>query len=331
MFSVTLANGNKFSAEPGEKLLEAAARGGLSLPHSCRTGRCSACKCRPLSGSSVALTSELGLSTEERESGWILSCVRAATSDLALDLEDLGRFAPHPIQTMPCKIKSIEPWSSEFLRVVLRFPPGVSLKYFAGQYVDLTIADGLKRSYSIANAPRDDGLVELHIQRVEGGALSRYWFAAAKENDLLRLSGPHGTFFLKDVAGKDLIFLATGTGFAPIKAIIESLDRLSSEDRPREAWFYWGARTADRFYSAIPTTTYPLRFVPVLSRAADSWAGLRGYVQEAVLSNRHALESSLVLACGGEAMIFGAKQALLAAGLPASRFMSDAFVSSGES
>ena len=330
MFTVSLANGKQFSSTPGEKLLDAAERSGLVLPHSCRSGRCSACKCRPLSGSSTPLSSELGLSIQEREDGWILSCVRAASSDLELDINDLGRFTPFAVKTTPCKIHALERWSSDFLRVFLRFPPRVDLKYFAGQYVNLTMSTGGKRSYSIANAPREDGIIELHIQRVDGGQFSQYWFGSAKVNDLLRLTGPHGTFYLHDVSDKDLIFLATGTGFAPVKAIIESLERLSLEERPRGVWFYWGGRTIDRLYSEIPRTTFPIYFTPVLSRAPSSWVGFKGYIQDAVLFNNHDFERALVFACGGTLMISGARQALLDAGLSPARFMSDAFVSSGE-
>jgi len=330
LFTVSLANGKQFSSAPGEKLLDAAGRSGLVLPHSCRSGRCSACKCRPLSGSSTPLSSELGISIQEREDGWILSCVRTATSDLKLDINDLGRFAPYAVKTTPCKIHALEKWSSDFLRVFLRFPPGVELKYFAGQYVELRRSASAKRSYSIANAPREDGIIELHIQRVDGGEFSQYWFESAKVNDLLRLTGPHGTFFVQDVSDLDLIFLATGTGFAPIKAIMESLERLKPEERPRGVWFYWGGRTIDRLYSELPRTTFPVCFMPVLSRAPDSWAGSRGYIQDVVLSNNHDFESAMVFACGGTSMIFGARQALLNAGLSPARFMSDAFVSSGD-
>ena len=328
MPTITTTAGKHFSAQPGEALLDAALRAGVLLEHSCRTGRCSSCKAQILTGDTVVLHDETGLNQSERESGWILSCVRSATSDALLEVQDLGFMSLFPARTWPCRIKTLQRLTANVLKVVLRLAPGNGLDYYPGQYIDVIGPGGLRRSYSVANAPSTDQLIELHVRQVDGGAMSTYWFEKAQVNDLLRLHGPQGTFFLRDLAGADLVFLATGTGIAPVKAMLEGLRALPIPDQPASITVYWGGRTREDIYWQPDTTDLKFVFVPVLSRADAEWGGARGYVQEALLASGRDTSNLLVYACGSNEMIHSAHALLRVAGLPDKSFHSDAFVSS---
>ena len=326
---VRLSSGKQFVANTDEPLLDAAQRGSLTLPYSCKTGRCSTCKGRVVRGSTTPLHEELGLTAAERDAGWILTCVRAASSEaVELEIDDLGNFVIHPARTLACRIQSLQPMAPDVMRVVLRFPPTAELKFHPGQYIDVIGPNGVRRSYSVANAPTADKLVELHIRHVPGGAMSAYWFAQAQVNDLLRINGPLGTFVLRDVADRDVIFLATGTGIAPVKAMLESLTAsVSKEAAPRSVTVYWGGRLRQDLYCDVPAPGVPFRFVPVLSRDPQSGFA-HGHVQDIALSERPDLTSTTIFACGSDAMIHSARTAFLAAGLDTHRFHSDAFVCS---
>ncbi len=328
MFNIHLPSGKQFRSDPEEPLIDAAARQGVVLPYSCRTGRCSTCKCRVLKGETKALAAETGLSAAEQSDGWILGCVRSAQTDLILDLEDLGDIKLPPPRTIPCRIQSLTRLSPEVMQVRLRLPPASPLNFLPGQYVDVIGPNSLRRAYSIACAPQADQSIELHIRRVEDGQMSQYWFDQARPNDLLRLHGPLGTFFLRPAADKHLICLATGTGMAPVKAMLEGLATSPPSDPPESIHVYWGARAQADFYWDPGSLKSPLRFVPVLSRADTDWSGRRGWVTDALMADNLDLERSMVYACGSEAMIHTARARLMDAGLPPGRFFSDAFVAS---
>jgi CDP-4-dehydro-6-deoxyglucose reductase len=328
MSVITLSNGAQFASDTAESLLDGAMRANVALAYSCRVGRCSSCKCRVLSGESTSGNEETGLSDQEKADGWILSCVRYATSDMVLEVEDLGGVTLPQVKTLPCRIHSLERLAPDVLQVVLRLPPASTFSFLPGQYIEVIGQAGVRRSYSLANANAADKLLELHIRAVPGGAMSQYWFEQAKPNDLLRLNGPMGTFFLRQVAGRDLVFFATGTGIAPVKAMLSGMDALPLAERPRSATVYWGGRTPADLYFDVSRIGNLQRYVPVLSRAADSWAGARGHVQDVHLAEPADVRETVVYACGSDAMIRSAREALLAAGLPQQRFLSDAFVCS---
>ena len=326
-----VSSGRRFDSEAGETLLDAALRQGIALEHSCRTGRCSTCKSRVLSGQSVALHEELGLAAADRAEGWVLSCVRSASTDLVIEATDLGDMQLYPARTWPCRVQAIEVLAEDVLKIVLRLPPSSDFACHPGQYVDVFGPGGVRRSYSVANAIGADKLAELHVKRVEGGVFSRYWFDQAKPGDLLRLRGPQGTFFLRGAQGLDLVFLATGTGIAPVKAMLEGLaagPAGQAGQAPRTVTVYWGGRAPDSLYMDPGLASAVTRYVPVLSRADASWQGARGHVQEKFLADAPDLGKTLVYACGSPAMIDSARAALQAAGLPPPRFHADAFVSS---
>lgn len=325
---ITTTSGKRFETRDGETLLDAALRNGVTLGYSCRTGRCSTCKGQVRDGTTQAVHDELGLTSAERQAGWILTCVRQATSDTELDVEDLGDVKLFPAKTLPCRIHSLARLSTDVLQVVLRLPPSSEFNYHPGQYIDVIGGNGSRRSYSIANAPRADKLIELHIREVAGGLMSKYWFEQAKQNDLLRLNGPLGTFFLRDVAGKDLVLLATGTGMAPVKALLEGMCGISENQKPKSIAAYWGGRLPQDIYWDPASLDLIFSFTPVLSRAGADWHGTRGHVQDAMLAKTRHMAQTVVYACGSDIMIHAARELLTANGLPDKSFHSDAFVCS---
>lgn len=330
MPTITLSNGKQFLATVGEPLLDAALRADIVLEHGCRSGRCGVCKTLVDLGSTKALMDETALAQTERDAGWILSCARCACSDLQLAVADLGELKLFPEMMMPCRVMSLDKLSIDVLRVLLRLPPNQQLKYLSGQYIDVIGSGGIRRSYSIANAPNAENLIELHIRRVRNGRMSRYWFEEAKINDLLRLNGPLGTFFLRDAYDRDLIFLATGTGIAPIKAILEGIQSVPDRNMPRSIHVFWGACKLDDLYWDPVRLGLEIEYHPVLSREDSSWEGERGYVQHAALRTGIKLEDAVVYACGSLQMITDARADLTAAGLDKNSFFSDAFVSSSQ-
>ncbi|URI09270.1 FAD-binding oxidoreductase [Aquincola tertiaricarbonis] len=327
---VTLANSKQYEAPSGTSLLDAALAAGLVLEHSCKTGRCSSCKARVVRGHTAALRAEEVLSAAESAQGWILTCARQALDDVAIDIEDLGDLADYPARTWPARIQQIERVLDDVIKVTLRLPPTAKLRYLPGQYINVLGPGGLKRAYSIANAaPGSVGPIELHIRAVEGGAMSTYWFGGAKVDDLVRLHGPLGTFFLREAVGEHVVFLATGTGIAPVKAMLEQLAATPTEKRPKSLTVYWGCRHPHEHYWAPADDALAVRFVPVASRPPEAWLGARGHVQDVFMADAPDLSRTWVYACGSNDMIESAQRQLLDAGLPARRFHSDAFVVSG--
>lgn len=325
---VTLTSGKAFESDQGVSILDAAAQAKITFPHSCKTGRCSTCKCKVVSGETKVLVTELGITETEKSEGWILSCARSAITDVVLEVEDLGDVVIPVAKTQACRISSLEKLASDVIKVVLRLPPNVALDFIPGQYVDVIGPGGIRRSYSLANAPKADNTLEFHIRAVENGAMSQYWFNQSAVNDLLRLHGPQGTFFLRDIANCDLIFLATGTGIAPVKAMLETLPSFPADQQPQSITVLWGARHEHDLYFDVASLPGIKKYIPVLSRAEVTWQGERGYVQDALLRQIPDLRNAVVYACGSDSMIHSAKSTLAAAGLPSHHFYSDAFVCS---
>lgn len=329
MALVTLSSGKSFQAPDGVSILDAAAQANIALPYSCKTGRCSTCKCKVLIGTTHALRPETGLSEQENAEGWVLSCARAADTDLVLEVDDLGGVElPRP-KTWPCRIKEVIHLAPDVVKVILRLPPTADFQFVPGQYIDVIGPNGIRRSYSLANSSFADKVLELHIRAVEGGAMSDYWFKQAKPNDLLRLNGPLGTFFLRETVDIDLVFLATGTGIAPVKSMLESMAQCQFDQRPRSITVLWGGRHAQDLYLDVDEIIGEFSYIPVQSRPANDWTGAKGYVQDVLLDAKPDLTNAVVYACGSDAMIHSAKIRLVEAGLPDKCFYSDAFVSSG--
>ena len=333
MPQITLSNGTRFDSQPGASMLDAALASGVVLEHSCRTGRCGSCKARVTHGAAQALRDPLALDAGEREHGWVLTCTHEAVTDVQLDIEDLGALVGIETRVTPARIDKLELLAADVMRIELRLPPRQPLRFLPGQYVDVTSPAGVKRSYSIASGAADAGRIELQVRRVDQGALSGYWFEQAKLNDLLRFNGPLGTFFLRPVAGLDLVFLATGTGIAPIRSMLSQLAAMPATERPRSMSLYWGGRHREDLYLDPAAELPGLRYVPVLSRGGAGWTGAEGHVQDVLVHEvahgaAPALAGATVYACGSEAMIHGARRLLADNGLPPRRFHFDAFVSS---
>jgi len=323
---IRLASGIAFPAGAHETILDAAARAGIALPHSCRIGRCRACRARVRAGRSHASRDESSLEECERSEGWVLTCVRTAESDLELEVEALSDGLPAP-RILPCRIADLARLTDTVLRVTLRLPPDSAFDFLPGQHIEIIGPGGQRRSYSIANAPRPDGRLQLLLRRVDGGLMSRYWFDEAKVGDLLRLNGPLGTFYLRGVAQRRVAFLAAGTGIAPVQAMCEGLDRLPAEARPASVLVCWGERSPSGLHWVPGPAAVPIEFLPVLSRADASWTGERGHVQEAFERRLGTTPDEwTVYACGSEAMITDARARCRRAGVPDHHFHADPFV-----
>ncbi len=324
---VTLANNKTFSVDGNKTLLVEAKSKGVVLEHSCRTGRCGVCKAKVLSGKTRVIQPEAALTGDEISSGDVLTCCRAAVSDVELDIEDLGRLAEIEIKTVPCRIDSIAILAPDVVEVVLRLPPASRLQYLSGQYVDVILRN-IRRSYSIANYPKHDGKLVLQIRHIDQGVMSQYWFNEARVNDLLRLEGPLGTFCLRTIDQSNLVFLATGTGIAPVRALLEELEVIHHSVAGKSIHVYWGGRVPSDIYWQASFDNLSFRFVPVLSSGPAGWRGRTGYVQQALLNDDVDLTDAVVYACGSDAMIHSAREQLTASGLHPKKFYSDAFVSS---
>jgi CDP-4-dehydro-6-deoxyglucose reductase len=327
MPNITLSTDRSFAVDSTLSILDAARAHGIVLEYSCRTGRCGICKAPVLTGTTTILRAEESLSSDEAAAGVILTCCRSAASDVTLDIEPLDRLSGIEIKTIPSRIVSIEHLAPDIIGVVLKTPPASPLRFLPGQYVDV-IVEGMRRSYSLANAPRADGLLELIVKRYPGGKLSNYWFERAKANDLLRIEGPFGTFFLREEGPKDIVFLATGTGIAPVKALLEELATDQERAARHRISVFWGNREVESFCWDPVELGFDVGLHHLLSGASENWEGARGYVHDAAIHQGINPADTVVYACGSNAMIQSARKALLALGLPAKRFFSDAFVSS---
>jgi len=329
MALVTLSSGKSFQADEASSILDAAAQSLISLPYSCKTGRCSTCKCKVINGETRSLHPETGLTEQEKAEGWILSCVRTAETDVLLEVDVRSGVDLPTAKTWPCRISEIKPLAHDVVQVLLRLPPTADFRFIPGQYIDVIGPNGIRRSYSLANANFADKQLELHIRAVKGGAMSDYWFNRAKPNDLLRLNGPLGTFFLREQGGLDLFFLATGTGIAPVKAMLESMINISPAQMSKSVTVLWGGRKPEDLYFDVSQIPVSNIYIPVLSRPVEGWEGARGYVQDVLLNIKPDLTNAAVYACGSDAMIQSARTRFLEAGLLAKHFYSDAFLSSG--
>ena len=323
-------SGRAFAAEAGETLLDAALRQGLTLPYGCKDGACGACKGKVVSGSvEHGKAQPHALKDDEKAAGLTLYCCASAQSDLVIECKQLGSANDIPVKTLPSRIEKLEKLAPDVIDIHLRLPANERLQFWAGQYIDILLKDGKKRSYSLANAPHDDAVLQLHIRHVPGGLFTEQVFSTMKVRDILRFNGPHGTFYLREDSNKPMILLAGGTGFAPIKAIVE---HAIAENCQRPMFIYWGAKARiDLYQNALPEKWAAehanITYVPVLSEpaASDAWSGRTGFVHQAVLADFSDLSGYQVYACGAPVMIDAAKRDFMAQGMPEEEFFADAF------
>ena len=328
-----------FEVARDEPILAAAIRAGIGLPYGCKDGACGSCKSRLLEGRVIhGAHQQKALSLAEEEAGLILTCCATPQTDCVIEARMVPGAGEFPVLKMPCRVMGIERAAVDVAVLRLQLPANQSFQYRAGQYVEFILRDGSRRSYSMANAPEQLGsppAIELHVRHMPGGKFTDHVFGAMKEKDILRMEGPYGSFFLREDSDKPIVLLASGTGFAPIKAIIEHMRAKAIE---RSAVLYWGARTRADLYrhewalQAAQMSPW-LRYVPVLSEAKpdDRWDGRNGFVHRAVMQDLPDLSAHQVYACGVPIMVESAKRDFVAScRLPEEEFYSDAFTSEAD-
>lgn len=339
-FTVTVQPaGRTFEVQRDEPILAAAIRSGIGLPYGCKDGACGSCKSRLLEGRVIhGAHQQKALSTAEEEAGLVLTCCAAPQTDCVIEARTVPGAGEFPVQKMPARVSAVTRPAPDVAIVRLQLPANVVLQYHAGQYIEFILRDGSRRSYSMANAPHTQAEapgVELHIRHMPGGKFTDHVFGAMKEKEILRVEGPFGSFFLREDSDKPMVLLASGTGFAPIKAIIEHLQH---KGVTRPAKLYWGCRSKADLYlhdwALQAAATMPgLEYIPVLSEATpeDAWAGRTGFVHQAVMADLPDLSGWQVYACGAPIMVESAKRDFVAqCGLPEDEFYADAFTSEAD-
>jgi len=319
-----------FHALDDETVLDAALREGIVLSYGCRNGACGTCKGKVVEGTvDYGTYQETALTDAEKRLGMALFCQAKPLSDIVIEGREVDAANDLQIKTLPCRVQKMERVASDIMVLYLKLPAAERLQFLAGQYVDILMKDGSRRSLSMANAPHDDEFLELHL-RDYGGPFSQHVFTKMKERDILRFEGPLGTFFMRDASNKPAVLLASGTGFAPIKSVIEHAFHARNA---RPLVLYWGARVrADLYMTELPErwalTHKNFRYVPVLSEPlpTDNWSGRTGLVHEAVMQDLPDLSGYQVYACGSPLMVESAHRDFTSrCGLPEAEFFSDAF------
>jgi CDP-4-dehydro-6-deoxyglucose reductase len=330
-------SGHSFESSSNEFVLSAGLAAGWNMPYSCRVGMCRSCRAKLVSGD-VELADYLPhvLTPEMQAQNQVLLCRAKARSDLVIEVQELSLQAQKP-KVVPCRVKRIERVAPDIAIVNLRLPQNENMRFAAGQYVDVLLPGNKRRAYSIATAPRAEGVIDLdlHVRHTPGGLFTDQVFTTLKERDLLKFEAPLGTFYLREDSDKPIVFLASGTGFAPIKSIIESM---AARRIARPVALYWGGRSrcdlylydlADAWTRNIPG----FRFVPVLSEplAEDQWTGRTGLVHRAVMADLPDMTGRQVYASGNPLMVDAARADFsTGCGLPESEFFADAFITEAE-
>lgn len=322
-------SGHQFPIEADETLLEAAIKHGYTLPYSCRDGVCGACKGKVLQGQvDYGKHQSSALTEDEKNNGMALFCCAKPLSDMVIECKEVSSVKEIQVKTLPCRVHSMEKPADDVMVLKLKLPANERLQFLAGQYIDILLKDQKPRSFSLANAPHNDEFLELHIRNIAGGAFTQQVFNEMKERDIMRFKGPLGTFFLREDTDKPIIFVASGTGFAPIKAIIEHALHIGIA---RPMHFYWGARKRSDLYMlemAENWASLGIKFTPVLSDALaeDAWTGRTGFVHQAVLDDYDDLSGQEIYACGAPVVVEAAHTDFTRLrGLPNEAFFSDAF------
>ena len=329
-------SGIQFQAQAGESLLAAGIRQGIGLPYGCKDGACGSCKCKLVSGQvQQSNFQRKALSEEEEAQGFVLTCSARAMSDITLESRQVTPAGALPVKKMPTRVSSLVRKTDDVVVMQLQLPANDAFVYRAGQYVEFILRDGARRSYSMANAPSHGPGVELHVRHMPGGRFTDLVFGSMKEKDILRIEGPMGSFFLREESEKPMVFLASGTGFAPLKALLEHMQHCGIT---RPVTLYWGGRRPadlymDDWVQAQCAAMPHMHYVPVVSDALpeDAWQGRTGFVHRAVLEDFPDLSGHQVYACGAPVMVDSARRDFCAqAGLPADEFFADAFTSEAD-
>jgi CDP-4-dehydro-6-deoxyglucose reductase len=335
-------SGKTFSVEADETVLEAALRQSINLPYGCKNGACGSCKGRLLTGKIThGDHSQSALSPADETAGATLLCCAHPQTDLLIEVREVQGGGDIPVRKVPCRINTIKFASDDVAILQLQLPASERFQFLAGQYLEFLLKDNKRRAYSIASAPHEKGPVELHIRHLPGGLFTDPLFGQTadgkqiKEKDILRFEGPLGSFFLREDSKKPIIFLASGTGFAPIKAILTSIQNKKID---REIHFYWGGRRPKDLYmdSLCQEFTHTIpgfHYIPVISEALpeDGWQGRTGFVHRAVMHDFSDLSSYQVYACGAPIVIAAARTDFVKeCRLPEEEFFADSFTSEAD-
>jgi CDP-4-dehydro-6-deoxyglucose reductase len=330
-FKVTISSsGSEFTVRQGESVLAAALRQGVMLPYSCKNGTCGSCKGRILQGEvHYPFNPPLALERPDIAAGYTLLCQAEPLEDLVIEAAEIEAVKDIPVRMMPVRVVEKSLVAGNVMRLRLRLPRGQRLQFLAGQYIDILLAGGKRRAFSIASAPGEEDVIELHVRHVEGGDFTGWVFDELQERDILRIEGPLGTFFIRnDRPDRPMIMMGGGTGFAPLKSMIEDL--LAHGDR-RPIHLFWGARNAAELYLRDLAESWAaqhdhLQFSAALSD--EQQAGVEafsGLVHEAVVARYPDLTGYDVYMSGPPGMIDAARPAFLAHGLPEQRLFYDSF------
>jgi CDP-4-dehydro-6-deoxyglucose reductase len=327
---ITLLWGNEvfeFEGSPNESVLDQALTQGVPASYSCKRGDCGQCAAKLIAGTLDCVDASRPLSAGEE----VLLCNARVAGDVSLRIPHFPELASIQVKRTPCKVHALTLLATDVMEVTLRLPPAPVFRSLPGQFIRIWNQWQVARSYSLSSAPDPSGLLRIHVRQVEGGQFSRYWFSEAKVGDLLRIEGPHGRFFLREgQVSRVTLFLATGTGIAPINAILEGMNKETLQ-RLGTVVLYWGNRYREDEYWAEHLTelcsTRGLRYQPIYSRESAAWAVAR-YVQDAVAQEYESLEEAAAFACGSSQMVAAAKDRLMRLGLRAESFVADAFTAS---
>lgn len=340
-FKVTMLPADReFTVEPGQTVLDAALAAGIVLPYSCRNGTCSTCEGRVVSGEYDAGPAPARiLDAADLARGHTLLCQARPASDLVIEAREVRMADDIVVRKMPVRVLSLEPLAPDVMEITLQLPSAEAFRFQPGQYLQFIFKDGTRRSYSMACAQAEDHRVRLHVRHMPGGLFTSRVFGAGDEplkpREILRIEGPLGSFFLDPDDPRPIVFLASGTGFAPIQSMIEGM--LARGDA-RPATLYWGGRRpADLYRQALALEWRDrlpgFRFVPVLSDAepGDGWTGRTGWVHQAVMEDLPDLSGHQVYACGAPAMVEAARHDFIErCGLAPDAFHADAFTSAAD-
>ena len=336
MHRVTIQpSGHQFQVEEGEAVLAAALRQGFVLPYGCKNGACGSCKGKIVAGTvDYGVYQAKALTDEEKALGKALFCQARPLTDLVIEARTIGAAKDIQVKTLPCRVQKMERVAEDVIILGLKLPANERLQFLAGQYLEFLLKDATRRSFSMGNAPHDDELLQLHVRHVAGGQFTDHVFGKMKERDILRFEGPQGTFFLREDSTKPIVFVASGTGFAPIKSIIE---HAIHKGIARPMTLYWGGRRPKDLYMNALAEGWAaqgrITYVPVISDALpeDHWTGRTGFVHRAVIQDFPDLSALQVYACGVPIMVDSARRDFIAlCKLPEDEFYADSFTTQAD-
>lgn len=320
----------QFEAEPGETVIQAARRNGITLPHSCLGGSCGACVAQLLQGSvSYPNGQPLTLNLADIEQGKAALCQAVAEDNLVIATPSARTTSDKPeVKMMPCRIQALEKPTDDVAIMTLALPPQSVFDYLPGQYIEFLLKDGSRRAFSIANTAttRDDQIV-LHIRKVPNGYFTGAVFSSLKPGALLRMEGPFGDFYWRKAPSAPVVCVAGGTGIAPILSL---LDHLPDNAKDRQIDLFWGVKRQSDLYCLaqiddLKSRLSNLHFHPVLSEADAGWQGASGFVHQHALHSIGDFSQHVVYSCGPPPMIAALKESFMANGLQADRLFFDAF------